>query len=61
MELVHDQDNADALRRQLIMSPATQEVTVPDLTDVPVPDLTSCSDISSITYAYLRSLLTFGC
>ena len=28
LELVHDQDNADALRRQLIMSPAIQEVTV---------------------------------
>ena len=29
LELVNDQDNADALRRQLIMSPAIQEVTVP--------------------------------
>ena len=37
MELVHDQDNADALRRQLIMSPATQEVTVPDLDNAPEP------------------------
>ena len=37
LELVHDQDNADAQRRQLIMSPAIQEVTIPDLTDVPTP------------------------
>ena len=36
LELVHDQDNADALRRQLIMSPAIQEVTVPPTTDAPV-------------------------
>ena len=37
LELVHDQDNADALLRQLIMSPAIQEAPVPDLTDVPTP------------------------
>ena len=34
LELVHDEDNADALRRQLIMSPATQEVIVsPSMTN----------------------------
>ena len=37
LELVHDEDNADALRRQLIMSPTTQEVTVPLTTDAPAP------------------------
>ena len=37
LELVHDQDNADAQRRQFIMSPAIQEVTIPDLTDVTTP------------------------
>ena len=44
LELVHDQDNADALRRQLIMSPATQEVTVHIPTDAPSPPVT-LSDI----------------
>ena len=43
LELVHDQDNADALRRQLIMSPATQEVTVPIPTGAPVPPVTTSS------------------
>ena len=37
LELVHDQDNTDALRRQLIMSPTSQEVTVPLTTDAPAP------------------------
>ena len=31
---MYDQDNAGALLRQLIISPAIQEATVPDLTDV---------------------------
>ena len=48
LELVHDQDNADALQRQIIMSPATQEVTVPDLTDVPAPPVVT-SEASTIT------------
>ena len=47
LELVHDQDNADALRRQLIMSPAIQEVTVPPTTDAPRPHV-GHSDASSI-------------
>ena len=47
LELVHDQDNADALRRQLIMSPATQEVTVPIPTDTPVPPVTTSSILTS--------------
>ena len=50
VELVHDQDNADALRRQLIMSPAIQEVTVPPTTDVPTPTV-GHSDASSIPQA----------
>ena len=37
LELVHNQDNTDAPRRQLIVSPATQEVKVPDLIDVLTP------------------------
>ncbi len=51
LELVHDQDNSDALRRQLIMSPAIQEVTVP-----PAPPV-GPSDASSIlpTDPYLPS------
>ena len=54
LELVQEQDNADAPRRQLIMSPATQEVThrCP---------YTTCSDISSAISAYFRSLPTFRC
>ena len=47
LELVHDQDNADALRRQLIMSPANQEVTVPIPTDTPVPPVTKSSILTS--------------
>ena len=49
MELVHDQDNADALRRQLIMSPVTQEVTVPDLTDVPAPPVVTSAASNTLT------------
>ena len=56
LELVHDQDNADALRRQLIMSPATQEVTVPPTADAPVPPV-GTSEASGIlpTDPYLPS------
>ena len=39
LELVHDEDNTDALRCRLIMSPATLEVNVPDLTDVLTPSV----------------------
>ena len=42
LELVHDEDNADALRRQLIMSPATQEVTVP------IPTVTPASPVETL-------------
>ena len=41
------QDNADALRRQLIMSPAIQEVTVPPTISEPTPHV-GHSDASSI-------------
>ena len=56
LELVHDQDNADALQRQLIMSPAIQEVTVPPTTNEPIPHIGQ-SDASSIPPAdpYLPS------
>ena len=49
LELVHDQDNADALRRQLIMSPATQEVTVPIPTDAPAPPVGTLEASSTLT------------
>ena len=56
LELVHDQDNADALRRQLIMSSATQEVTVPDLTDAPAPPVqTSAAPSLPTSDPYLPS------
>ena len=53
LELVHDQDNADALRRQ---SPAIQEVTAPPTTNDPAPHV-GPSDASSIipTDPYLPS------
>ena len=56
LELVHDQDNADALRRQLIMSPAIQEVTVPPTISEPTPHI-GHSDAPSIPPAdpYLPS------
>ena len=56
LELVHDQDNADALRRQLIMSPATEDVTVPDLTNVPTPPVeTSAAPSLPTSDPYLPS------
>ena len=36
LELVADEDNADALRRQLILAPAIQEEPVPDIPPAPV-------------------------
>ena len=36
LELVADEDNADALRRQLIPAPAIQEEPVPDIPPAPV-------------------------
>ena len=36
LELVADEDNADALRCQLILAPAIQEETVPDIPPAPV-------------------------
>ena len=56
LELVYDQNNADALRRQLIMSPAIQEVTVPPTTNAPAPPVGS-SEASRIlpTDSYLPS------
>ena len=39
LELVHDEDNADALRRQLIMSPAIQDVTTDNRSNVHSPDV----------------------
>ena len=56
LELVHDQDNADALRRQLIMSPAIQEVTVPPTTNAPAPPVGPSEASSTIpTDLYLPS------
>ena len=49
LELVHDQDNADALRRQLIMSSATQEVSVPLTTDAPAPHVGTLEASSILT------------
>ena len=39
LELVHDEDNADTLRRQLIMSPVTQDVNTNNSSDVHTPDV----------------------
>ena len=39
LELVHGEDNVDALRRQLIMSSAIQEVTTDNPSDVPTHDV----------------------
>ena len=53
LELVHDEDNADALRRQLIMSPAIQEVTTDNPSNVHTPDVetpTLQPEISSDPY-----------
>ena len=53
LELVHDEDNADALRRQLIMSPAIQEVTADNHSDVHTPYVETSTlqkDISSDPY-----------
>ena len=36
LELVADEDNADALRRQLILAPAIQEESVPEIPPAPV-------------------------
>ena len=36
LELVADEDNADALRRQFILAPAIQELPVPDIPPAPV-------------------------
>ena len=36
LELVADEDNADALHRQLILAPAIQEEPVPDIPPAPV-------------------------
>ena len=36
LELVADEDKADALRRQLILAPAIQEEPVPDIPPAPV-------------------------
>ena len=36
MEVIADEDNADALRRQLILVPAIQEEPVPDIPPAPV-------------------------
>ena len=36
LELVADEDNADALRRQLILAPAIQEEPVPHIPPAPV-------------------------
>ena len=36
LELVADEDNADALRRQLTLAPAIQEEPVPDIPPAPV-------------------------
>ena len=39
LELVADEDNADALRRQLILAPAIQEEPVQDIPPAPVTPL----------------------
>ena len=38
LELVADADNADALRRQLILPPALPVAPTPDIPDIPLPD-----------------------
>ena len=62
LELVHDEDNSDALRRQLIMSPAIQEVTCDNPNDVPKPDVdtsTQQQGISSDRYMTVVGVLSF--
>ena len=49
LELVHDEDNADTLRRQLIMSPAIQEVTVPPTIDAPTPHVVTSAASHMLT------------